>query len=81
MSLSYRSFQPTLSASFLNLTPPPHTYKGHKVALFHDGVEGLAALRARADLISQQVAGREVSVAVLLHDLVTLRPLAAARAA
>lgn len=54
-----------------------HHLQRDEVALLHDGVETLAPLRARADLLPQQVAGGEVGVAILLHDLVTLRPLPA----
>jgi len=56
-----------------------YTYERHEVSLLHDGGELFAALGAGRDLVTQQVAGRQVREAVLLDDLVTLRALPATR--
>ena len=54
------------------------THQWHELSPLHDGRKLFAALAARADLLPQQVPGREVGVPVLGHDLVALRALPAA---
>ena len=57
-----------------------HGGKGHQLAALHDGGEVLASLRARGNLISQEVPRGKVSEAILGHNLITLGTLATPRA-
>ena len=52
-------------------------YQGDEVSLLHDLRQLLSPVRARLDLVPEQVAGREVREAVLGHDALALGPLPA----
>ncbi len=61
-----------LRIAFIRQEKDDWTDQGHEFPLLHDGLQLFAPLWAGCHLQTQQVTGRQVSVAILCHDLLTL---------
>ena len=53
-----------------------HDEKRNQISLFHHCIELLSTVRSALDFVTEEISGRQVSVSILGHDLITLGTLA-----